>query len=96
MFADVNGSPSDDPDYAPDCEPWNRLPTVEAFIGLVDVEHSDDCPVFPLLENGQRDEFNGSKECDCERMEFSWRSCDACGSTLGGAREAYTVWETAT
>jgi hypothetical protein len=29
----------------------------------------------------------------CERQTFSWSSCDVCGSTLGGAREAVTFWE---
>lgn len=25
--------------------------------------------------------------------EFSWRSCDGCGSGLGGGRHRLTVWE---
>lgn len=28
----------------------------------------------------------------CERMEFSSRRCDVCGSRLAGAREAVTFW----
>lgn len=27
--------------------------------------------------------------------EFSWRRCDGCGSTLGGARYRLAVWEVA-
>ena len=30
----------------------------------------------------------------CERQDFSWSSCDLCGSHLGGAREAVTFWWT--
>jgi hypothetical protein len=30
--------------------------------------------------------------CDCEIREFSWSSCDGCGSTLGGERHAFTMW----
>lgn len=31
-------------------------------------------------------------ECDCDRMSFSWRACDACGSNLGGERHAFVIW----
>lgn len=30
---------------------------------------------------------------NCERQDFSWSRCDGCGSTLGGSRYAFTVWE---
>lgn len=33
------------------------------------------------------------EDCDCDRREFSWSPCEGCGSTLGGAREALTIWE---
>lgn len=28
----------------------------------------------------------------CERLAFTWSSCDHCGSTLGGERHAVTFW----
>jgi hypothetical protein len=36
-------------------------------------------------------------DCDdhregCERQDFSWSSCDVCGSTLGGSRDAVKFW----
>jgi hypothetical protein len=31
--------------------------------------------------------------CDCDRITFSAHHCDACGSTLAGERQLYTVWE---
>ena len=30
---------------------------------------------------------------ECETISFSWSRCDACGSTLGGTRHAFTIWE---
>lgn len=30
--------------------------------------------------------------CGCEHESFSWRSCDGCGSRLGGQRDAFTYW----
>jgi len=33
-------------------------------------------------------------ECDeCGHLTFSKSQCEGCGSTLAGAREAFTVWE---
>ncbi len=33
------------------------------------------------------------QECDCEQLGFSWRSCDACGSDLGGDRHAAVLFD---
>lgn len=47
------------------------------------------------------DEFDGcshypepceSDECDCEEIPFSSSSCGYCGSSLAGARHAFTWW----
>jgi hypothetical protein len=32
-------------------------------------------------------------ECDCESLGFSWATCDACGSALGGDRYAMTLFD---
>jgi hypothetical protein len=32
------------------------------------------------------------RDCNCEIREFSWSSCDGCGSNLGGERHAFTYW----
>lgn len=73
---------------APDCEPLALIPaSAEVTAGLMAAEHADDCP------NVTDGEWTGDAECECERTEFSWARCDGCGSTLGGAREALTVWE---
>lgn len=38
-------------------------------------------------------EWIGSTDCDCETQEFTWQSCDTCGSTLGGSRHAVHYFE---
>jgi hypothetical protein len=68
-----------------DGEPLSRIPEdAEVTAGLLFEEHDDDCPNRKVGE--------WVVDCDCERMTFTWLSCDGCGSTLGGAREALTVW----
>jgi hypothetical protein len=44
-------------------------------------------------EHSSPDDYEDHAE-SCERETFSWRRCDVCGSTLGGAREAVTFWLT--
>lgn len=76
---------------APELEPLGLIPdTAEVTAGLVADEHAPDCPNI-----GPAGEWIGGDECECERVEFTWSRCDGCGSTLGGAREALTVWEPA-
>lgn len=69
----------DGPTETPDCEPWSLIgDDVEITAGMVFEEHYCSDP--------------GEQECDCERIEFSWGTCQGCGSTLGGERYAYTYW----
>lgn len=71
---------------APDCEPLTLIPeSAEVTAGLVRDEHGEDCP--------NREAGTWVDECECERQTFSWSPCQGCGSTLGGEREALTVWE---
>lgn len=51
-------------------------------------EHDDDCP------NMVDGHWSGHTDCYCEHQEFSWSSCDVCGSPLGGSRDAVTFFET--
>lgn len=77
---------ADESDRTPDREHMSLVPeTAEVTAGLW--PHEDDCP---NVENG---EWIGSTDCECERIEFTWSSCDGCGSHLGGSRNALTVWE---
>lgn len=70
----------------PDCEPLSLIPEkAKVTAGLLLKEHAEDCPNRLA---GCWDDV----ECDCERMTFTWSSCDGCGSHLGGSREALTVW----
>jgi hypothetical protein len=46
-------------------------------------EHQEQC--------SNRDKVSGMDECDCEDLGFSWRSCDGCGSSLGGDRHQATA-----
>jgi len=73
-----------DLDTTPDCEPWNLLPDDDVSLGITWEEHA--C--------GKETTHDVESECDCDRDDFSSRSCDACGSTLAGERQAYTLWYT--
>jgi hypothetical protein len=57
-------------------------------------EHADDCAVHILwqLDATGPEWATDDVECGCARRDFSWRRCDGCGSTLGGSRDAFTVW----
>lgn len=61
-------------------EPLNLIPNdVEATTGMLQEEHEgEDC--------------GPDVECSCEEVSFSWRSCEGCGSPLGGTRHALTIW----
>lgn len=65
-------------------EPLSAIPegfTVTA--GMVEEEHNERCTEEVRLNDG----------CDCETREFSWSSCEGCGSHLGGSRHALTLWK---
>jgi len=61
--------------------PWEREQGTDVMRGL-DCGISDHWSEHP-------DEHAG----ECERIDFTWSSCDGCGCPLGGTRHAYTWWE---
>ena len=64
----------------------------EWFAGESDVP----CDREPLALLAGFDLADGTDSNTGEGMEtFSWRSCDGCGSTLGGARYALATFERA-
>lgn len=83
MLMHANGETSESPDR----EPWSAVgDDVETTMGLLSEEHNEECDV---RKTGS---WPANYECDCERREFSWSSCDGCGSSLGGERHAFTIW----
>jgi hypothetical protein len=58
----------------------------EITTGLIREEHAEDCPNF------DGDTWLGEHDEPCETRDFSWSSCDGCGSDLGGSRHALTLW----
>lgn len=81
LMAEANGEAPTDPQEGQP-EPWAIESATDVTMGLTEDEHSCDY-AGGAWERG---------ECDCEEREFSWSSCDACGSSLGGSRHAYTWW----
>jgi hypothetical protein len=77
-----------EPPESPDREPWGLDPSVDVTLGLLSTEHDTPCGSF----DGPDGDFLGG-ECECETHDFSWQPCDGCGSTLGGSRHAYTMWD---
>lgn len=76
----------EDHNEPPDREPLNLIPAdADVTGGMFWEQHEPDC------EHAKSRGDDGG-ECECERQTFSWRPCQGCGSTLGGAREALTVW----
>lgn len=82
FVAYVNGDETGNSDdwnkaqYIATCEEWNLTPG-----HLHDGDFSDCVHVGESCED----------DCDCTRDEFSQSTCDLCGSTLAGAREAVTM-----
>jgi len=60
--------------------PMSLFEGMDVTPGMLDSEH--DCNIHSVER----------EECDCEKKEFSWQSCDGCGSILGGERQAVTGW----
>lgn len=82
-FAAVNGEDNDDrPADLP--EVWALDPGADVTPGLTWSEHDDPAE----CEAAFRD---GGDQCECEHRTFSSSACDACGSTLGGDRHAFTL-----
>jgi hypothetical protein len=84
MLHHANGECGDcHTDEGHDREPWalesNRS---KATMGMFKEHHECDTRWSDWRERG----------CDCETRNFSWSSCDGCGSTLGGERHAFTLW----
>lgn len=67
-------------------EPWARVDFARYGVtaGLLWDEHDAECA------NRQAGEW--VDECDCDTREFSWSSCEGCGSSLGSSRHAHTLW----
>ena len=71
----------DGPTEETEREPWGLLDdTYQVGCGLTEDDHSEDCTADEWL----------AWACDCEHVDFSWSDCDACGSSLGGDRYAYS------
>ncbi len=77
MLCAANGECGDD---CHDAEPLNKVSPGE-HISLGAIEHSEECT-----------EADREAGCDCDQLGFSWQSCDACGSNLGGDRFAAVLW----
>lgn len=71
-----------------DREPLALLDGMDVTMGLMREEHA-------CTDEQGRTAHDRGEECECETTDFSWTSCDGCGSTLGGERHAMTVWEKA-
>jgi hypothetical protein len=81
MILAVNGDEPVDPDPTQPL-PWSLEPNTDVTPGITRDAHSCDDP----------DSWERGEDCGCEEREFSWASCDGCGSTLGGTRHAFTYW----
>lgn len=79
-----------DRERSTDREPLNLIPEgYDVTAGLLDSEHADDCPIRTRGDELRAVGF----DCDCAHQSFSWSACEGCGSTLGGTRDALTLWE---
>lgn len=84
-----HGVGDDDSARANQREPLSLIGEVdEVTAGLMWDEHDDEC--------ANRLAREWVDECECERQTFSWSACQGCGSHLGGAREALTIWPAST
>lgn len=60
-------------------EPLSIYSARELTPGMSRDEHSEDC--------------DPDDDCDCDQINFSTSSCDACGDWHHGTRHAATAWE---
>ena len=82
-------------EHSGDCPNYGYLPCAGGcFEGDVGVEDGPyvECDACSGDGHGPRREWDGSHDEPCEDIDFSWTSCEGCGSTLGGSRHAYTAW----
>jgi len=64
-----------------DAEGWN------VSAGLDSSQHE-----APVCVSDYIDGISGAEECECETIPFSWSPCECCLSTLGGSRNALTLF----
>lgn len=85
MLTHANGECCADDQHGGDGrEPLSLIGAGESVtLGMSAEEHADGCT----------EDVRNNHGCDCERREFSWSSCDGCGSVLGGDRFALTLWD---
>lgn len=72
---------SEDLDREPLCELEGEDVTIGRMFDLY--EHNGFCGLLESITG---------YPCGHEDREFSWSTCNGCGSTLGGSRHAMTVW----
>lgn len=68
-------------DEGHDREPMGLTHPSEVTMGMLQEQH--DCI---------QDHDGSAIDCGCEIRNFSWSSCEGCGSTLAGERHAMTLW----
>lgn len=89
MLAHCNGDASGCEHYcAPEhhTELLDEIPEdADVTAGLLAEEHDDQCANHNVAEVMDH-------ECECDRIEFSKRPCEGCGSPLAGERHALTMW----
>ena len=78
------------------CPNYGYLPCPNVACGDGDVGAEDgpyvECGSCSGDGHGPRRAWDGTHDEPCEDIDFTWSSCDGCGSTLGGSRHAYTAW----
>ncbi len=89
MLCEANGECcADDAHGGDSCVPLSALgPRDSVMCGLGWGEHDEACET-----RATRGDPEPGYECDCEERPFSWSACEGCGSRLGGARHAMTLW----
>jgi hypothetical protein len=93
MMMSANGECCDSDEHGGDgCEPLSALGEYDNVCSGMDTsEHAEDC-LFRTMGRGITGNAPDDYECECETNTFSWSQCEGCGSYLGGARYAMTVF----
>lgn len=88
MLVTANGECCDN-DQHDGFEPLSLSGLDNMVPGLIYSEHDDNCLLHPsTIPVHVRSDY----ECYCEKKDFSWSSCEGCGSSLGGERHAMTLF----